>query len=58
MPDPITAPQPLIPFRVHYVDGDKMDVTARDAKEAREIAERLRSVKVDKVKRVKENTHG
>jgi len=54
MADRAKPPRPLIPFRVHYVDGDKMDVTARDAKEAREIAERLRSVKVDKVKLVKE----
>jgi len=54
MADRVQAPRPLLPFRVHFIDGDKMDVTARDADEAREIAERLRSVKVDKVKLVKE----
>lgn len=54
MADRAKPPRPLLPFRVHFIDGDKMDVTARDAGEAREIADRLRTVKVDKVKLVKE----
>ena len=54
----IATTQPLISFRVHYVDDTKLDVPAMNADHARQIAEEKRPGKIEKVKRIRENNHG
>jgi hypothetical protein len=48
---------PLVPFRVHFVDGAKLEVSATSPAHAREIAEKRRSGVIDKIKRNRENGH-
>jgi hypothetical protein len=48
---------PLVPFRVHFVDGAKIDVSATSSTHARQIAETRRVGVIDKIKRNRENGH-
>ena len=41
-------------FRVHFTDGTKLDVNARDAKTAGQIAEGKNPSKISKIKLVRE----
>lgn len=41
-------------FRVHFADGSKLDVNARDAKSAGQIAEGKNPSKISKIKLVRE----
>lgn len=40
-------------FRVHFEDGEKLDVTAADADTARKIASKRHPSHITKIKRVK-----
>lgn len=46
--------QPMVLFRVHFVDGGKTDVLATNPAHARKIVEKLHAGIIDKVKRNKE----
>lgn len=49
------AARPLIPFRVHFAGGDKIDVKGADAADVRRKVERQSAQKIEKIKRVREN---
>lgn len=58
MDELIKTTQILIPFRVHFVDGEKLDVHALSSDHARQIAENRRPGIIEKIKRIRENGHG
>ncbi|MDI6835415.1 MAG: hypothetical protein QMD99_06840 [Rhizobiaceae bacterium] len=56
MAEPKKASTPaLIPFRVHFAGGDKIDVMGADAADVRRKVERQSAQKIEKIKRVREN---
>lgn len=48
---------PLQSFRIHFADGSKCDVQAKDANAARKQAERPGGALIIKIKRIKEAAH-
>jgi len=50
-----TSAPALIPFRVHFAGGDKIDVIGANTADVRRKVERQSAQKIEKIKRVREN---
>ena len=53
---PAADPRPILPFRVHFDHAEPIDVSACDAREARECAETQRpGYRISKIKIVRDS---